>query len=331
MRAATLNDRNGANNIKQNMKKRYCSVNNWLVDLPSGTILHLATGERKRLGEYQLKLLDVLLADAGKIFTREELTNLVWEGRFIGNNSLPNAIHALRAALEDDGKQQRIIKTVPKKGYLLEPEYCRFIEKDEDEVMAGPADAVTLADDAEYDAGDEPEEAEAAAPPPEAYAPPALLPPPAPRHNIWPGITRKLIAATLVAALSFVATWYFLGENTTHLEARQQAQNTFSNIHLWSVGETNHISANKENLYAKLKDTLYAINQQLKLQSVTMDVYYQSVDQTLNYTFVLKSTCDHKQLAMTIYHWRIDSAKFNNLILRETRRKLNEMATCKDA
>uniref|UniRef100_UPI0028A201C7 winged helix-turn-helix domain-containing protein n=1 Tax=Scandinavium sp. TaxID=2830653 RepID=UPI0028A201C7 len=116
------------------MNKRYGSVNNWLIDLPSGSILHLVTGERKRLGEYQLKLLDVLMQDAGKIFTREELTNLVWDRRVIGNNSLPNAIHALRAALEDDGKKQKIIKTIPRKGYVLEPEYCSFVEKDEAEV-----------------------------------------------------------------------------------------------------------------------------------------------------------------------------------------------------
>lgn len=71
---------------------------------------------KKRLGEYQLKLLDILTQHAGEILSREELTNMVWERRVIGNNSLPNAIHALRAALEDDGKQQRIIKTIPKKG-----------------------------------------------------------------------------------------------------------------------------------------------------------------------------------------------------------------------
>ncbi|SUX87103.1 flagellar transmembrane regulator [Citrobacter koseri] len=101
------------------MNKRYYSVNNWLVDIPSGSILHLTTGERKRLGEYQLKLLETLMQDAGKIFTREELTTLVWERRVIGNNSLPNAIHALRTALEDDGKKQKSSKPSLKKGICL--------------------------------------------------------------------------------------------------------------------------------------------------------------------------------------------------------------------
>ena len=77
------------------MNKRYCSVNNWLVAVTSGSIRHLTTGERKRLGEYQLKLLDILVQEPGKIFTREKLTTLVWERRVIGNNSLPNAIHAV--------------------------------------------------------------------------------------------------------------------------------------------------------------------------------------------------------------------------------------------
>ena len=93
------------------MTKTYYSVNNWLIDLPSGSIISLVSGERKRLGEYQLKLLYVLAENAGKILTREELTTLVWERRVIGNNSLPYAINALRAAMEDDGKAQKIIKT----------------------------------------------------------------------------------------------------------------------------------------------------------------------------------------------------------------------------
>uniref|UniRef100_UPI00289B4E63 winged helix-turn-helix domain-containing protein n=1 Tax=Scandinavium sp. TaxID=2830653 RepID=UPI00289B4E63 len=138
------------------MNKCYGSVNNWLIDFPSGSILHLVTGERKRLGEYQLKLLDALMQGAGKILTREELTNLVWERRVIGNNSLPNAIHALRAALEDDGKKQKIIKTIPRKGYVLEPQYCSFVEKDEAEstpelldVMGEPAPALTVIGESE--------------------------------------------------------------------------------------------------------------------------------------------------------------------------------------
>lgn len=308
------------------MNKRYCSVNNWLIDLPSGSILHLATGERKRLGEYQLKLLDVLMQDAGKIFTREELTNLVWERRVIGNNSLPNAIHALRTALEDDGKQQRIIKTVPKKGYLLEPEYCRIIEKEESEVCES-LDAAPLPE-GEADASETllPES------PTDALVPLSHTQETAPANavpHVYANRTTFVLTVILAIVCSAMLTWWIVKRlEGEHLAAKEMQPNVYSNIRLYAIEPSGEISYGADNLYSKLKDSLYALNQQLKTQSVTMTIYFSNKNFVLNYTFALTSPCDKRQLVMAIYHWRLDSTLLNNLILRETRRKLDEMATC---
>ncbi|UAK21387.1 transcriptional regulator [Kluyvera sp. CRP] len=310
------------------MNKRYCSVNNWLVDVTSGSILHLTTGERKRLGEYQLKLLDILVQDAGKIFTREELTNLVWERRVIGNNSLPNAIHALRTALEDDGKNQRIIKTIPRKGYLLEAEYCCVVEKDEDEVSDPEEDRdvqedYLLSQQPEPDAIAEVAEKAADIQP---VAEAAVVAAPKQRRS-------SMLAFMLVILLTATATagvcWYLFGGRAEHLVAREVQPGVYSNIRLYTVeamGDPAYMSAN---LYGKLKDSLYALNQQIKMQSATMNVYFHTNNSSLNYSFMLSNQCDKKQLAMAIYHWRTDTVQLNNVILRETRRKLNELATCK--
>ncbi len=102
-------------------------VNNWSIDLTSGFITNQITQEQKRLGEYQLKLITVLLEHAGEVLSREKLTHFVWPNRIIGDNSLPNAIHTLRVALGDRNKQQRIIQTIPKMGYLLDPTFCKTI------------------------------------------------------------------------------------------------------------------------------------------------------------------------------------------------------------
>ncbi|MEW5558684.1 winged helix-turn-helix domain-containing protein [Enterobacter asburiae] len=315
------------------MNKRYGSVNNWLIDLPSGSILHLVTGERKRLGEYQLKLLHILMQEAGRIFTREELTNLVWERRVIGNNSLPNAIHALRAALEDDGKTQKIIRTIPRKGYLLEAEYCCFVEKEETEVSEPEADdaspAPELTESLKPVEPNAPEVAETL-----IYdAPPA----PAPLAST-PGISRaqRWIVLALLLLLSFflsmiLASRLALHNQSNTLAAQEIQANVYSNIRLYALDNEVNPTKAEDQLYGKLKGTLYALNQMLKSQSVTMDVYFFSENQTLNYTFSLHSRCDEKQLVMTLYHWRIDAQNLNNLILRETRRKLGEMATCKDS
>jgi DNA-binding winged helix-turn-helix (wHTH) protein len=314
------------------MNKRYCAVNNWLIDISSGSILHLTSGERKRLGEYQLKLLDTLIQHAGEILTREELTTLVWERRVIGNNSLPNAIHALRTALEDDGKQQKIIKTIPRKGYLLEADYCNVIEKDEEEVLDTSADAL-LSEAVFYEdpvvlEADVAEEKPAGPEPAFVVVESPNGVPVKTRARWWQGfpwMTSLMVAVVLIAAFS---TWRYFEFSDHRLQYEEQESNVYSNIRLYEIAPLSHAVNSKDQLYNKLKGTLYQMNLLLKSQSIVMDVYYQSIDQTLNYTFSLKSSCENKQLAMAIYHWRIDISQLNNLILRETRRKLGEMEGC---
>lgn len=319
------------------MRKKYSTVNNWLVDLPSGSLISMVTGERKRLGEYQLKLLDVLLENAGKILTREELTTLVWERRVIGNNSLPNAIHALRSALEDDGKQQKIIKTIPKKGYLLEQAWCRFVEKESEEIDLPDTEIdgfvlPTLSPTVEHNAADEPD---IVSEPVKVMETPSIeIAVPAERPVIVPANPRfqhpliTLAALLVTVMIGAIFGWHYAGNQGPKIVAAEQEVAVYSNIHIYELSESNRLEMSKEDFYSKIKDTLYTINQQIKTQSMTMTVYYQSIDQTLNYTFALNSRCDKKQLVMAIYHWRIDPTQLNNLILRETRRKISEMETC---
>ncbi len=71
--------------------------------------------------------------------SRSYLCAEVWKNRIVGGNSLPTAIHALRVAIDDDGKQQNIIKTIPKKGYLCNKEYVSLPE-------SSPAEALIITD-----------------------------------------------------------------------------------------------------------------------------------------------------------------------------------------
>ena len=317
------------------MNKRYYSVNNWLVDIRSGSILHLVTGERKRLGEYQFKLLETLMLDAGKIFTREELTTLVWERRVIGNNSLPNAIHALRTALEDDGKKQRIIKTIPKKGYVLEPDYCSFIEKEESEVRDPEENDLPQEESTPVEVAVEDQIVDPVSLPAEAQAnevvhvPPAATTRPVKKSIHWTTVF-LLLALTAIGSVLFTG-WYMNLKGHENLIAQEIQPNVYSNIKLYSIRTNSEPTHDANKFYNRLKDTFYANNQQLKMQSVRMDVYFSITNTSLNYTFTLTSKCDKKQLAMTVYHWRIVPNRLNDLIMRETRRKLNEMATCKES
>lgn len=295
-----------------------CIINHWSVDFASGTLLHQSSGEQRRLGEYQLKLLRVLAENAGKIVSREELNHLVWERRVIGNNSLPNAIHALRIALEDDGKQQKIIRTMPKKGYILEAEFCEFVP---------PLQAET--DLAEADSPKEPfRDAE---PEPVALAPhnPAAAPPAEHRqrrsvHPLWYWLV-PLQVSVLIALL----IWIMLPDDLffrTHI--REQDTVVYSNIRLLELHRRNEKTSAATELSKQLEPAFYSLNQKLKKQQVHMEVFFFSSGVSLNYTLTLKSQCDSKQLAMNIVNWRMNGSLLSALIFRESERKLNEMANC---
>ncbi len=68
------------------------------------------------------KIMDVLvhLAErAGQVVLKEDVIEKVWEGAFVTDEVLTNAVWELRKALGDDAKDPRYIRTVPRKGYRL--------------------------------------------------------------------------------------------------------------------------------------------------------------------------------------------------------------------
>ncbi|HDL7358893.1 TPA: transcriptional regulator [Yersinia enterocolitica] len=353
------------------MKKHQYIVNRWSIDLTSGFISHQETGEQKRLGEYQLKLLNVLLQHPGQILSRDELTNLVWKRRVIGNNSLPNAVHTLRVALGDDKKQQRIIQTIPKIGYLLDATYCEIIEEDEDELT--PINDTEISDEplvvnsnpfanddqpllitvvendetlqetahSSADIGAQPhlqslstddsaQQESSATELPTASPSAPILTVPSPQQH---GITKKnkwLFGILAVAAIGSGIALYlaFKGQGGPSYRATEREAGTYSNIRMFQIDDSHFEKQNADNLYTRLKDTLYNIDKDLKIKDTHLTIYYHISLRRLDYTISVENQCDKKQLNMTIYHWRQDDKLLNNVIYDETERKINEMPAC---
>lgn len=394
-----------------------CYVNNWLIDLPSGSIINQKNGEQKRLGEYQLKLLDVLTQYAGKVITRERLTALVWEKRIIGNNSLPNAIHALRIALEDDGKDQRIIKTIPKRGYLLEKEFCLFVEVEHDadefllqELSYDHPDStantsfktalatISTATDAIFnhnpdnsfdndrfdndrsdndnfdnnrfdndgftndqldndssnnhslsthrlnDANDTNNNKINVTP--QLNSDTALIedqtqvkvaPQPVTvntktkHHTSFLSPLFYLLLLTGIIFAGFSA--YFISKKLESLNSytiQTQHSNMLSRIKIYQIVRPQGVEDQGviEHIQQRIDTALQRLNQQLVKQDANMSIYYSTLASTLNYTFSISNFCNKQELSMTIYHWRLNSSRLNDLIYRETARKLNELAPC---
>jgi pimeloyl-ACP methyl ester carboxylesterase len=61
-------------------------------------------------------LLVYLIENRDRVVTRDDLIASVWGGRIVSESTLASRINAARAAIGDNGKDQRLIKTMPRKG-----------------------------------------------------------------------------------------------------------------------------------------------------------------------------------------------------------------------
>jgi TolB-like protein/cytochrome c-type biogenesis protein CcmH/NrfG len=79
-------------------------------------------GARIHIEPQVLSVLIVLASNADRLVSKDELIEKVWDGRFISDAAVAARIKSARRALDDDGAQQRIIRTVHGKG-------LRFVAK----------------------------------------------------------------------------------------------------------------------------------------------------------------------------------------------------------
>jgi adenylate cyclase len=99
------------------MKRRYV-FGGWTLDGERG-VLSNGLGE-VALRPKSLQVLQRLIDDAGRMVSRDDLLDAVWPGISVTEESLTQCISDVRAALRDS--EQLIIKTVPKRGYVLVPD-----------------------------------------------------------------------------------------------------------------------------------------------------------------------------------------------------------------
>jgi DNA-binding winged helix-turn-helix (wHTH) protein len=61
-------------------------------------------------------LLQFLIRHRDRVVTRDDILDGVWNGRSVSESALAVRINAARLAIGDNGKQQRLIRTLPRKG-----------------------------------------------------------------------------------------------------------------------------------------------------------------------------------------------------------------------
>lgn len=78
--------------------------------------------EKIDLGFSGSRLLERLVRNPGEVVDRDELMSHAWSGRVVGQGSLNQQIYTLRQILNDE-KARDIIQTLPRRGYLINPNY----------------------------------------------------------------------------------------------------------------------------------------------------------------------------------------------------------------
>jgi TolB-like protein len=62
-------------------------------------------------------LLDYLIRNRERVVSKDDLISAVWNGRIVSDAALTTRLNAARTAIGDDGDKQRLIKTLPRKGF----------------------------------------------------------------------------------------------------------------------------------------------------------------------------------------------------------------------
>ena len=114
----------------------------WTLDLRRG-VLHTADREVE-LRPKSFEMLRYLVENAGRLITKDEIIGAVWSQAVVTDDSLARCISDVRAAIADH--DHRIIRTVPRRGYLLTASVVREADVDARKEDAGAAAPKRLRD-----------------------------------------------------------------------------------------------------------------------------------------------------------------------------------------
>jgi TolB-like protein len=72
--------------------------------------------------DVQPQVFDVLVylvQNSDRVITRDDLISAIWNGRIVSESTLTSRINAARKAIGDNGLDQKLIRTIPRKGFLF--------------------------------------------------------------------------------------------------------------------------------------------------------------------------------------------------------------------
>ena len=106
-------------------------VNNWVISPNYPVAFNYKSKEEKRIGTHDYLVLMILCNNLGNIVTKDDLLEKAWPGKLVSEGSLVQSVRNIRNLLEDNGKEQKYLKTIARVGYKLEASAVSYIEDPE--------------------------------------------------------------------------------------------------------------------------------------------------------------------------------------------------------
>ena len=107
-----------------------------VLDVARGSLL-TATGEEVPLRRQSFEMLRLFAENAGRLLDRETINRAIWSDVAVTDDSMTQCVRDIRRAIGDDA--QRILKTVPRRGYLLSADVVVALDAPPGSTLPGPA------------------------------------------------------------------------------------------------------------------------------------------------------------------------------------------------
>ena len=62
-------------------------------------------------------LLQFLIRNRERVVSKDDLVDAVWQGRIVSDATLASRVNAARNALQDSGEEQRLVRTILRRGF----------------------------------------------------------------------------------------------------------------------------------------------------------------------------------------------------------------------
>ena len=125
------------------LQHRTLSFDGFTLDLTRGCLLR--GPEEVKLRPKSFEVLKYLVENGGRLVSKEELIGAVWPDTAVTDDSLVQCLIEVRRALDDS--LQRLVKTVPRRGYVLEAEVKAYDPAGRDVVYAEEVEGVQVSFD----------------------------------------------------------------------------------------------------------------------------------------------------------------------------------------